>query len=205
MLRTWAIWERSRKVAGILVFGASAYYITEVVCSVRLTKSYRYRDNILADTLRECYSTAVAVSPSQMAIKFSFGSLMLLDGMIFTLILTKVVLIGKGTRVKILKVLVRDGTIYDAVLFAISVANLTLVTVLPQQRIICVTSLANTTVVAQSIGASHIVLSLRKYASKRGVRSLLSPISGIRFAEGQSIVNDLTGRMASDSDEFSEY
>ncbi|TDL18581.1 hypothetical protein BD410DRAFT_493343 [Rickenella mellea] len=95
LLRTWAVWERSSFVARILVLGATlseAHYVAVVVCSVQLTKAYRYIPNVLVDTLTECYRAAVAVSPSHTTVKIMFGSL---DGMIFTLMLTKAIFVGE--------------------------------------------------------------------------------------------------------------
>ncbi|TDL18586.1 hypothetical protein BD410DRAFT_842756 [Rickenella mellea] len=123
---------------------------------------------------------------------------MFFDGIAFTLILTKAILAGRSAKANILRVLIRDGAIYYAVLFILSVGNLLLASVLSQQRAIYVTSLSHATVDAQAIGGSHIILNLRKYASRLEGHVSSLPISGMQFPERRSIVDEFTRQIVSD-------
>ncbi len=87
----------------------------------------------------------------------------------------------------------------------LSVANLLLATVLSPQRAIYVTSLAHATVVAQAIGGSHIILNLRKYASRTEQDELPSlRSSGTRLSDGRRPIKIMIARQV-DSDYSPEY
>ncbi|TDL24386.1 hypothetical protein BD410DRAFT_119482 [Rickenella mellea] len=200
-LRTLAVWQRSHIVAGILVLVASIYFITMIVCSVILTKSNHYIPSPLMGPLQLCYSSNDGVSPN--ITKYAFGSLMLYDGVMFFLILVKAVLDDRRTRTKLLGILLRDGAIYYAALFALTIANILFATVVLQHRLVLALSLSTTLFVAQSIGASHIILSIRKYTHQRQVVRTLH-ISDIQFSDKRSVVDELTGQMGADVDDERE-
>ncbi|TDL14665.1 hypothetical protein BD410DRAFT_809547 [Rickenella mellea] len=173
-LRTLAIWDRDWRATVVLGVGAATYNISVLVGSVLLTKWFRYVPNPLLELLLGCYGGFTGLTTT--ITKSGFASLMFYDGVMFILILIKTV---------------REGMIYYAVLFALSLANLLMATSLPQFELTLVGSLAPALLVAQSIGASHIILNLRKYA--HADETLTSgQLSGIRYSERRSIFDEFT-------------
>ncbi|TDL18580.1 hypothetical protein BD410DRAFT_493444 [Rickenella mellea] len=69
-----------------------------------------------------------------------------------------------------------------------------MVIALPPQRAIIAIYVSTVIFVAQSIGASHIILNLRKYSSERPENI----VSGINFAERRTIMGELSRQIVSD-------
>ncbi|TDL24530.1 hypothetical protein BD410DRAFT_93253 [Rickenella mellea] len=187
-LRTWAIWERDLRVAAILIIAEAIYNVTVIVCDSILSKTYRYEPDALLGPLLDCYSGISGMSST--IVKVAFASLMIADAIVFVLILMRAIKEGRRTRTGILRVLVRDGAVYYAVLFAFSVGNLFLTTFLPLKRITLMGSLAPALLVAKSIGASHIVLNLREYFY--GQQQMSELLSGINFGERRTILDEIS-------------
>ncbi|TDL14674.1 hypothetical protein BD410DRAFT_845835 [Rickenella mellea] len=139
----------------------TTYNICVLVSYILLSKWFRYVPNPLLEPLLECYSGVTGFTVT--TTKLGFSSLMVYDGVMFILILIKTVREGRKSRARILTILFRDGMIYYAVLFALSIADL-IATTLPRFEVTLVGSLAPALLAAQSIGASHIILNLRKYS-----------------------------------------
>ncbi|TDL18591.1 hypothetical protein BD410DRAFT_493727 [Rickenella mellea] len=223
-LRTFAVWHRDRRVAALLLLCASGYYITIIVCSIKLTKTNHFIRNPLIDALHECYSDVVLTESLTLS-KWAFGTLMFFDGVMFLLILSKAIMTDRKFRARILNILLRDGTIYYTVIFGInpslyfsasrvenctagiSFANVLLATTLSAQRGILAISVSNALLAAQSIGASNIVLSLRKFSSQ----AQLAPTRwqsnsgiGVRIAGRPTLVDELTPQNATDATESIE-
>ncbi|TDL21731.1 hypothetical protein BD410DRAFT_288673 [Rickenella mellea] len=107
-LRALAVWERNRNIAILLSFGATFYYISLITCSIIAMRQPN------SNTMDGCYSANPSVAIT--LTKYSLGSTMCYDGMIFFVILTKV-LQERGERLRLLDIVFRDGAIYCAVQF----------------------------------------------------------------------------------------
>ncbi|TDL21072.1 hypothetical protein BD410DRAFT_804502 [Rickenella mellea] len=165
-IRAFAIWQCDRRVAGVLLLGMCSYWIALVFCSIKAAIGTRYAPSVLTTVLRECYSTA-SLTGTPKEIKLAFGALLSLDGIMFFLILLRALITDRTSRIQIVNVLLRDGTIYYSVIFGTFyltydhsklIANVVLATTLPFERVVLSISVSNALLAAQSIGASHIIL-----------------------------------------------
>ncbi|TDL17164.1 hypothetical protein BD410DRAFT_843863 [Rickenella mellea] len=191
-LRALAIWGRDWKAAVVLGVGAAIYNISVLVSYILLTIPLPY----------------VEFSPSKLGalMKLGFISLMFYDGVMFSLILIRTVNEGRKTRAKILAILFRDGMIYYAIILgitvsslpwsifdkpytALSAANLLMANSLAEFEVTLVGYLAPTVLAAQSIGASHIILNLRKYAYNNHILTSVQ-LSSIRYLERRTILDE---------------
>ncbi|TDL14145.1 hypothetical protein BD410DRAFT_278208 [Rickenella mellea] len=174
-LRTLAIWGGDRKAAVVLGVAAATYNISVLVSYILLTIQL---PNV--QTIPERQGGLM---------KLGFGTLMFYDGVMFILILMKIVQGGRETRAKILTILFRDGVIYYAVILALNAANLMVATSSTAFDFTLVGPLVPTLLVAQSIGASHIILNLRKHAyASQALPSI--QLSSIRYQERRTIMDE---------------
>ncbi|TDL14142.1 hypothetical protein BD410DRAFT_846303 [Rickenella mellea] len=190
-LRTLAIWDRDWRATIILGIGAATFNISVLISASLLEKlewlPYVAQPVSRFETLLHCY---IGVTGPPAAItKLGFASLMFYDSVVFILILIRTVHEGCKTRARILTILLRDGMIYYAVLFALSVGNLIIATSLPQFKIALIASLAPALIAAGSIGASHIILNLRKHSYARHTLGL-GQLSTMQYAERHMILDD---------------
>ncbi|TDL17162.1 hypothetical protein BD410DRAFT_843861 [Rickenella mellea] len=175
-LRTLAIWGRDWKAAVVLGVGAAIYNISVLASYILLTNQPRF--------------LVVSVKLDAL-MKLGFISLMFYDGVMFTLILIRTVHEGRKTRAKILTILFRDGVIYYAVILALNAVNLNVATWTSASDVTLVGPLAPTLLAAQSIGASHIILNLRKYAYATHALPSIH-LSSIRYQERRTILDEFT-------------
>ncbi|TDL19830.1 hypothetical protein BD410DRAFT_873656 [Rickenella mellea] len=188
VLRTVAIWERNRKVTFLLVVGALIHNVSALTSNIVLTRSIRYHPDPAMQALLACYSgfTGISIVWS----KLGFAALMLFDTIMFSLILTKTVQDGRSTHTRLIPILFRDGAIYYAVLFALSIANIAVANSANLKASTLEGALSPALVVAHSIGASHVVLNLRKYSY--GGQMPTEQISGIQYMERLTIIDEFS-------------
>ncbi|TDL17153.1 hypothetical protein BD410DRAFT_843850 [Rickenella mellea] len=132
--------------------------------------------------------------------KLGFASLMIYDGLMFILILIRTFHEGRKTRARILTILFRDGMIYYTVIFALSAVNLLKATSPDQFKGSLIGSLAPTLLAAQSIGASHIILNLRKYAYRSQMLTSVQ-LTSIRYSERRTILDEFMFSQATAPDD----
>ncbi|TDL19812.1 hypothetical protein BD410DRAFT_791697 [Rickenella mellea] len=183
-LRTIAIWERDRLVTALVVLGTVAYNTTLLISSLLSSKSYR----CLLGSLLGCYSGDFGFSTT--LIKLTYSALMAYEGMLFILISIKAIQGGRVGRGRLIVILLRDGAIYYAVIFAFSIANVALANFISLTRIMLAGSLAPAMLAAQSIGACHIILNLRKYSYGQGYGSIRTPYRSTLLEEFSATVPD---------------
>ncbi|TDL18584.1 hypothetical protein BD410DRAFT_842754 [Rickenella mellea] len=194
-LRVLAVWESDRKVAGILAIVASVYYSSMIAIGVILTKSFRRPEPLEAlvtESLQECF-TSLPGTFLRLA-RFAYGLCLLSDGVMFTLILVKAIITERRARARLLSYLLRDGSVYYTVLFALSIGSVSMAVILPAERVILALSFSTAIFVAQSIGASHILLYLRKYSTEEQIQT----VSGMQFADRRTIMDELSRQMVFD-------
>ncbi|TDL21079.1 hypothetical protein BD410DRAFT_314806 [Rickenella mellea] len=191
-IRVFAIWQCDRRVAGVLLLGMSSYWIALIFNSVKATIDTRYAPSVLMTALHECYSIA-SLTGAPIEVKLAFGGLLGIDGMMFFLILHRALITDRTSRIQIINVLLRDGTIYYPVIFVLSIANVVLATGLPFERVVFSISVSNALLAAQSIGASQIILCVREYYFRRHSAPSLSR-SIMRFADRLTLVEEFTSR-----------
>ncbi|TDL19815.1 hypothetical protein BD410DRAFT_397856 [Rickenella mellea] len=188
-LRTIAIWERDRRVVTLVVIGTVAYNVTVLIGEILLTRSYHFKPQPILAPILGCYSGDFGISTT--LTKILYACLMAYEGTLFILILSKAIHGGRAGRGKLIVILLRDGAMYYAVIFAFSIANVVLTNFISLTRIMLAGSLAPALLAAQSIGACHIILNLRKYSFRRG-RHGTSHLSDIHAPDKQTLVEEFS-------------
>ncbi|TDL19813.1 hypothetical protein BD410DRAFT_830082 [Rickenella mellea] len=183
-LRTIAIWERDRRVTALVVLGTVAYNITLLIGDVLLSRQYHYHAQPILEPVLGCYSGVFGVSPT--LTKIVYSALMAYEGILFVLILSKAVRSHRIGRGQLIIILLRDGAMYYAAIFAFSIANVILTDFVSLTRIMLSAALAPAMLAAQSIGACHIILNLRKYSYYQG------RYASIRTPERRTLLEELS-------------
>ncbi|KAH9980687.1 hypothetical protein BJV74DRAFT_96316 [Russula compacta] len=119
MLRVYALYGRSRRVLGVLLFFGAASIVTAILA---LFASRRAGGKVIPvlSSFAGCSQFTPSVGGQFAAIAWT-GAL-LCDCLIFSLTLYKAFTMGSG--IKLLDVIVRDGTMYFSALFIINLANI---------------------------------------------------------------------------------
>ncbi|TDL19817.1 hypothetical protein BD410DRAFT_397952 [Rickenella mellea] len=114
------------------------------------------------------------------------------DSVMFFLILLRAIVDGRCTRTRLLGILLRDGAIYYAVLFAFGVADIFMTSLFPLKRTTLIGVLEPAQLAAKSIGACHIVLNLKMYFNQRQPTIAPEHASAIDFVDRRTILDELS-------------
>ncbi|KAL5520194.1 hypothetical protein ACEPAG_9407 [Sanghuangporus baumii] len=164
VLRTFALWERNRKVLAFLILLMLA---CDSVIGVSIWMSERIGSVMLPQEpgLREvlgCYSTMSGISSYKVIIP-AVAALMVFDAVVLALTILRFIRIrkdGEGNG-SVIRILFRDGVIYYIVVLASNVANLLLYALLQRQHAGLVGSCVPILRTVMSICASRLMLNLR--------------------------------------------
>ncbi|KAL5479099.1 hypothetical protein ACEPAI_2387 [Sanghuangporus weigelae] len=164
VLRTFALWERNRKVLAFLILLMLA---CDSVIGVFIWMSERIGNVMLPQEpgLREvlgCYGTISGTSSYKVIIP-AVAALMVFDAVVLALTILRFIRIrkdGEGNG-SVIRILLRDGVIYYIVVLASNVANLLLYALLQRQHAGLVGSCVPILRTVMSICASRLMLNLR--------------------------------------------
>ncbi|KAL5496117.1 hypothetical protein ACEPAH_3034 [Sanghuangporus vaninii] len=164
VLRTFALWERNRKILTFLILLMLAcdsvigafIWMSERIGSVMLPQEPGLR-KVLG-----CYSTISGTSSYKVIIP-AVAALMVFDVVVLALTVLRFIRIRKdgGGNGSVIRILFRDGVIYYIVVLASSVANLLLYALLQKQHAGLVGSCIPILRTVMSICASRLILNLR--------------------------------------------
>ncbi|KAL5525425.1 hypothetical protein ACEPAF_9295 [Sanghuangporus sanghuang] len=164
VLRTFALWERNRKVLAFLILLMLAcdsvigafIWMSERIGSVMLPQEPGLRE------ILGCYGTISGTSSYKVIIP-AVAALMVFDVVVLALTILRFIRIrkdGEGNG-SVIRILFRDGVIYYIVVLASSVANLLLYALLQNQHAGLVGSCVPILRTVMSICASRLMLNLR--------------------------------------------
>ncbi|TDL19814.1 hypothetical protein BD410DRAFT_873635 [Rickenella mellea] len=179
-LRTIAIWERDRRIVALVVLGTVVYNITVLIGDALLSRQYHCSSfsRLISTMLSDYIRISIGIDHAQpmnlirLDIEQSRAQPPFADQ------------IGRG---QLIIILLRDGAMYYAAIFGnltpqlnylesnkssiyagFSIVNVILTYFVSLTRIMLSNALAPAMLAAQSVGACHIILNLRKYSYRQG-------------------------------------
>jgi len=127
MVRTWAIWNRTPRIAGVLVVIFLATFIPMYYCLYLFLNSVQFA----RDPLKEF--TGCFISSASPILFGSYALLMAFETIIFTMTLVKAWRSHKNVQSTLLRTLYRDGLLFYFYLMAISILNVLVLIFAPRE------------------------------------------------------------------------
>ncbi|KAH8119853.1 hypothetical protein DFH11DRAFT_1739165, partial [Phellopilus nigrolimitatus] len=159
LLRTWAVWERSRSIGIGLSIWTAALWISNMVCLGIFLKSVKF------SPLPFGLSGCLVVSGNTI-LSINWILLMIFEAGILGLMVVKAVQKYRIQRSTIIyKAVYRDGSIFYVYLFVFSLANVIVILTLPHGFFNMLSSIERVT---HSILTARILLNLRSLLSGKG-------------------------------------
>ncbi|KAI0302894.1 hypothetical protein B0F90DRAFT_181676 [Multifurca ochricompacta] len=159
LVRVYALYGRSRRILGFLVFVGAASILTGCWAMVGSRRAKVETINVIT-SIPECHQFMPPEGGKFAALAWT--GVLVFDSVIFSLTLFKAVTMGRGIR--LLDVIVRDGTIYYSALFIVNLANIMTLRFAPPMLKGISTNLTN---VLSTTLVSRLVLNLRAQNSAK--------------------------------------
>jgi len=161
ILRTYAIWDRNRIIAGCLLSALLGAFAVEGFFGTKVMTSFVFIESPSPSQYPGCFAGFVNAAPAT----FVWLTMLLLETVVFAFTLFKLLYQRKTTYGKpsvLFKTLLRDGVMFYAVMFGISLINIIFLRVVPAQSGLALTSFHR---VLHSIIATRLVLNIRRAAA----------------------------------------
>ncbi|KAI5116528.1 hypothetical protein M0805_005514 [Coniferiporia weirii] len=195
ILRTVALWDKSRAMIALLGFTMTATDVAVAVAIGRITRVFDYVVNPLVRPVLGCSGINVVQLGSSDSVP-AWAGVIFFDSVIFTLTLIRALRAMKFSRTRLMTILVRDGFLYYVAMLAISITNLILLVSLPPDRIGLGSSFTPVLRASYSVVGGRIMLNLRGVLMPTADESQI--VKGtVKFANGpdaSGISSDLSSK-----------